>query len=122
MKNWCGITDEKDLDVRVKSNIHSLSAQSARVTLGSMDDGRPSETIADKQAATDLFEGMIVSEGKRLQAEGKNGLVILPGVQNLLASVSPTSPHYYVSACDGYHLSDMLGSRCRMAKQSRCAY
>lgn len=30
---------------------------------------------------------MIVSEGKRLQAEGKNGLVILPGVQDLLAEV-----------------------------------
>lgn len=40
------------------------------------------------QEATVLFESMIVSEGKRLQSEGKNGLVILPGVQNLIGTVS----------------------------------
>lgn len=39
------------------------------------------------QASVELFEGMIVSEGKRLQAEGKDGLIILPGVQDLLSSV-----------------------------------
>jgi hypothetical protein len=50
------------------------------------------------QASVELFEGMIVSEGKRLQAEGKDGLIILPGVQDLLSSVRCLllSPRSYV--------------------------
>lgn len=47
--------------------------------------------ITDEKAldeSTELFESMIVTEGKRLQQEGKSGLVILPGVASLLGSVS----------------------------------
>ncbi|RSH92064.1 hypothetical protein EHS25_009435 [Saitozyma podzolica] len=36
------------------------------------------------QAATNLFESMIVAEAQRLQSEGQTGLEILPGVQVLL--------------------------------------
>jgi hypothetical protein len=35
-----------------------------------------------------MFESMIVSEAQRLQSEGKRGLQILPGVQEMLSVVS----------------------------------
>ncbi|GFZ46032.1 hypothetical protein JCM24511_04278 [Saitozyma sp. JCM 24511] len=41
------------------------------------------------QAATNLFESMIVAEAQRLQSEGQTGLEILPGVQALLDEVKP---------------------------------
>ncbi len=40
------------------------------------------------QEATNAFEDMIVTEAKRLQSEGKSGLQILPGVSDILDTVS----------------------------------
>lgn len=41
-----------------------------------------------KQAAVDEFENDIVLQAQRLESEGKTGLVILPGVMDLLTEVS----------------------------------
>jgi hypothetical protein len=45
----------------------------------------PEDRIKDEVAR---FENMILVEGAKLKAEGKNGLVKLPGVDELLKSVS----------------------------------
>ncbi|KAI9638220.1 HAD-like domain-containing protein [Dioszegia hungarica] len=42
---------------------------------------------AELQAATELFETMIVTEAKRLQDAGERGLEILPGVQDFLETL-----------------------------------
>jgi len=39
---------------------------------------------------TERFEATIVAQAQRLQAEGKNGLKILPAVHELLTTVSPS--------------------------------
>lgn len=46
------------------------------------------ERLNCEQTATDHFESMIASEAKRLQDEGKDGLILLPGVNDLLGVVS----------------------------------
>jgi hypothetical protein len=48
----------------------------------------PEEEIKDEVAR---FENMILAEGAKLKAEGKNGLVKLPGVDELLKSVRGVS-------------------------------
>jgi len=42
------------------------------------------DSRSDSQEGVKQFEGMIVSEAQRLQSEGKTGLQILPGVQDML--------------------------------------
>ncbi|WVQ82479.1 hypothetical protein IAT38_004608 [Cryptococcus sp. DSM 104549] len=43
------------------------------------------------RAATELFEGMIVTEAKELQAAGKDGLIALPNVISLLNKLNTSS-------------------------------
>ena len=43
------------------------------------------------QAAVDIFENSIASAAQRLKQEGENGLILLPGVQNLLQELSVAS-------------------------------
>ena len=45
---------------------------------------------AELKAATEMFESMIVTEAQRLQAEGKTGLVVLPGVLDMIAALQPS--------------------------------
>jgi glycerol 3-phosphatase-1 len=71
MRNWCGITDQAELEVCF---LHLCLAHS------------------DVQTATELFETMIVTEAQRLQAEGKTGLQVLPGVLSLLQAVRVGRP------------------------------
>ncbi|EIW72384.1 hypothetical protein TREMEDRAFT_36663 [Tremella mesenterica DSM 1558] len=54
--------------------------------------------LTDQQGleeATDFFEGMIVTEAKRLQSEGKTGLVVLPGVNEFLSVLQQSSNPLY---------------------------
>lgn len=43
----------------------------------------------DVQLAVDAFENDIALAAERLKAEGKTGLILLPGVQALLTEVCP---------------------------------
>lgn len=42
---------------------------------------------ADFQLAVDAFENKIASEAQQLKAQGKDGLILLPGVDQLLKAV-----------------------------------
>jgi len=47
------------------------------------------------QAAVEAFESNIVSAANRLQSEGKNGLVILPGVHDILGELQRAESHVW---------------------------